>query len=357
MRVLGIETSCDDTAAAVVENGRKLLSNVVSSSVDLHTAYGGVVPEIAARSHLEVIASVVELALTEAKLGWDDIDAIAVTQGPGLAGSLLIGVITARTLAIAKNKPLYGVNHVQAHIFATFLTETTLPGYELTVKQPAFPLLALIVSGGHTQLVVMKNYHQYKFLGQTADDAVGEAFDKVAKMLGLPYPGGPSISEAALTGNPKAIAFPRAKMQTAYDFSFSGLKTAVLRAAQAMCGKDFTLPSSDLPGLLTQSQKADLAASFQKVAVETLVEAVREAEDEFSPKAIVVVGGVAANRQLRKLLVSNLKTTPIFPDIQLCTDNAAMVAVAGCCRVKNDQKPSDPYSLSIDPGLSMLADG
>lgn len=354
MKVLGIETSCDETAAAVVENGCKLLSNVVSSSVDLHTAYGGVVPEIAARSHLEVITPVVERALTEAKLGWDDIDAIAVTNGPGLAGSLLIGVLTARTLAIAKNKPLYGVDHVHAHIFATFLTKTVLPGYELPAKQPDFPLLALIVSGGHTQLVIMKSYQRYKLLGQTADDAVGEAFDKVAQMLGLPYPGGPSISEAALSGDPEAVALPRAKMQTTYDFSFSGLKTAVLRAAQAICGKDYTLPSSALPELLSQSQKADLAASFQKTAVDTLVEAVREAEVEFNPTDIVVAGGVAANRRLRKSLVSNLKTTPIFPDIQLCTDNAAMVAAAGYFRVKTKQKSSDPYSLSIDPGLSML---
>ena len=189
MKVLGIETSCDETAAAVVENGCKLLSNVVSSSLDLHTAYGGVVPEIAARSHLEVITPVVEQALTEAKLGWDDIDAIAVTQGPGLAGSLMIGVLTARTLAIAKNKPLYGVDHVQAHPYACFITKVSpslTTRYKLPSAAPKFPILVLIVSGGHTQLVLMNSHRQYKLLGQTADDAVGEAFDKGAQMLGLP---------------------------------------------------------------------------------------------------------------------------------------------------------------------------
>jgi len=189
MRVLGIETSCDETASAVVEDGYKLLSNVVTSSVDLHAAFGGVVPEIAARSHLEIITPVIEQALKTARTTWDDIDAIAVTQGPGLIGSLLIGVLTARTLAIAKNKPLFPVNHLQAHVFATFLTKTALPGYVLPVKQPEFPLLALIVSGGHSQLALFQKPGKYQLLGQTTDDAVGEAYDKVAKMLGLAYPG------------------------------------------------------------------------------------------------------------------------------------------------------------------------
>ncbi|MBX4199722.1 tRNA (adenosine(37)-N6)-threonylcarbamoyltransferase complex transferase subunit TsaD [Candidatus Saccharibacteria bacterium] len=239
MRILGIETSCDETAAAVVDDGRLMLSNVVASSVDLHAAYGGVVPEIAARSHLEVITPVVEQALSDAKTDWGQIDAIAVTKGPGLGGSLLIGVMTAKTLSLAKNKPLYPLNHVEAHIYANYISETSLPGYQLPAGSPALPLLALIVSGGHSHLIYLKNHSDYQVIGRTHDDAVGEAFDKVAKILGLPYPGGPSIAEAAHSGNPEAIKLPKAQMSGKYDFSFSGLKTAVLRATQGAAGKDF----------------------------------------------------------------------------------------------------------------------
>jgi N6-L-threonylcarbamoyladenine synthase len=352
MRILGIESSADETSAAVVENGRVLLSNAISSILDLHTFYGGIVPEIAARSHIEVIIPLIDEALKTAKTDWDGIDAIAVTKGPGLSGSLLISLMTARTLAIAKDKPLYGVDHVEAHVYANFLTATSLPGYKLPTKEPKFPLLALIVSGGHSQLVLFRNHFDYRVLGQTADDAVGEAFDKVAKVLGLPYPGGPSVSQAALKGNPKAIALPKARMQNSYDFSFSGLKTAVLRAAQADAGKDFTFPSSALPAALNDNQKADLAASFQYTAIRTLMDGLKAAADEFEPKSIVIAGGVAANQELRTQ-ADKLSPKPIYTDIKLCTDNAAMIATHGYYQASHNRPTADPYSLEIDPGLQM----
>jgi N6-L-threonylcarbamoyladenine synthase len=353
MIILGIETSCDETAASVVENGDKLLSNAISSSVDLHAAYGGVVPEIAARSHLEVILPVVDEALKTAKVGWPDIDAISVTCGPGLGGSLLIGLTTARTLAITKNKPLYSVNHVEAHVYSNFLTKTSLPGYELPKNQPKFPLLALIVSGGHSQLVLFARHGKYKVLGQTADDAVGEAFDKVAKLLGLPYPGGPSIAKVAKRGNPKAIKLPKAKLNNRYDFSFSGLKTAVLRATQELCDKKYDFPSTGLATLLNGQQKADIAASFQSTAVETLVNGVMAATEEYKPASIVIAGGVAANQELRNQLSKALPQQIEYTDIKLCTDNAAMVASLGYFIAKNKLPPADPYALEIDPGLRM----
>jgi N6-L-threonylcarbamoyladenine synthase len=353
MKVLGIETSCDETAASVVEDGYKLLSNAISSSVDLHAAYGGVVPEIAARSHLEVILPVIEEALKTAKVGWQDIDAISVTRGPGLGGSLLIGLMTARTLAITKNKPIYGVNHVLAHVYANFLTQASLPGYKLPKNQPKFPLLALIVSGGHSQLVLFAHHFKYTVLGQTADDAVGEAFDKAAKLLGLPYPGGPSISKAAENGNPETIKLPMAKLDNRYDFSFSGLKTAVLRATQEICDKTYDFPSTQLSNLLSVRQKADIAASFQKVAIETLVRGISAATEEYSPVSVVIAGGVAANQELRRQLVKVLSQQIEYADIKLCTDNAAMVASLGYFVAKANQLQANPYTLEIDPGLRM----
>jgi N6-L-threonylcarbamoyladenine synthase len=245
MRVLGIESSCDETAASVVEDGSQLLSNVVASSMDLHAQYGGVVPEIAARSHLEAIGPVVEQAVTDAGCTWDDIDAIAVTYGAGLGGSLLVGVLTARTLSILYDKPLYAINHVEAHVYANFLTASSLPGYSMRAQAPEFPLLAVIVSGGHSQLALFTDHFEYRLLGQTQDDAIGEAFDKVAKMLGLPYPGGPSVGAKALEGNAHAIKLPKARMNR-YDFSFSGLKTAVLRASQQLIGEQYDFPSTQL---------------------------------------------------------------------------------------------------------------
>ena len=352
MRVLGIESSCDETAAAVVEDGHRLLSNVVATSLDLHAKFGGVIPEIAARSHIESIMPVVKEALKQARCEWDEIDAIAVTYGAGLGGCLLVGVLTARTLAITKNKPLYAINHVEGHVYANFITNTPLPSYELPKTQPKFPMLALIVSGGHSQLALFKDHFDYKLLGQTHDDAIGEAFDKVAKVLGLPYPGGPSIGKEAQNGDPKAFSFPKAKMP-GYNFSFSGVKTAVLRAVQATCGKSHDFPSFELAALLSEQQKADFAASFQRVAVETVVDKTIMAFEEFKPTSLVIAGGVAASPELRRQLADRLPLPIEYTDRKLCTDNGAMIATLGCFKAMHDQPTTDPYSLEIDPNLSM----
>lgn len=353
MRVLGIESSCDETSAAVVEDGYMLLSVVTASSMDLHAVYGGVVPEIAARSHIEAITPTIKQALKDAKTDWDDIDAIAVTYGAGLGGSLLIGVLAARTLAITKNKPLYAINHVEAHVYANFLTETSLSGFELPVKAPEFPLLALIVSGGHSQLVLFRDHFDYTLLGQTRDDAIGEAFDKVAKLLGLPYPGGPSIYNAAINGDPLAYTFPKSKLDSPYDYSFSGPKTAVLRLAQGLIGKDYSFPSKDIAALLSEKQKADVAASFQRIAVETVVDKTIQAFEEFGPKNVVIAGGVAASPELRRQLKERLPIPIAYTDRKLCTDNGAMVATLGCFKMMHNQTAADPYSLDIAPNLSM----
>lgn len=342
MKILGIESSCDETAASVVQDGRILLSNVVNSQIDIHAHYGGVVPEVAARSHIEVVNLVIEKALTDANLNWDDIDAIAVTYAPGLIGSLLVGTLAARTLAILKNKPLYPIHHVEAHVYANFLNETA----------PEFPMLALIVSGRHSQLVLFRDHGDYELIGQAQDDAVGEAFDKVAKMLGLPYPGGPSIAKAALTGNSHAYTLPKAKMANKYDFSFSGLKTAVLRSIQREVGVDFTFPSGGLSELLTGSQREDFAASFQRVAVETLVDAAERAYKEYNPKSVVIAGGVAANSELRRELSERLPLKIDYAPIELCTDNGAMIATLGYYYAQKNP-PIDPSDLEVIPSLSM----
>jgi N6-L-threonylcarbamoyladenine synthase len=353
VKVLGIETSCDETAAAVVEDGCRLLSNVISSSMDLHAKYGGVVPEIAARSHIEAIIPVISQALDDAGTDWDGIDAIAVTYGAGLSGSLLIGVLTARSLALTKHKPLYAINHVEGHIYANFLTDTSLPGYVLPTKQPDFPMLAVIVSGGHSQFALFQDHFKYRLLGQTLDDAIGEAFDKVAKIIGLPYPGGPNVEKAAASGNSAAFDLPKARLSGKYDFSFSGLKTAVLRSAQQAVGKDYSLPSSALPGLLSEAQKNDIAASFVRVAVNTIVDKALLACAEFQPKSVVIAGGVAANMALRKALSERLPIAIEYTDRKLCTDNGAMIATLGCFKAKLNQAVADPYTLDINPNLSM----
>ena len=353
MRILGIESSCDETAAAVVEDGHRLLSNVVRTQIDIHKVYGGVVPEVAARSHIEVINPVINQALTDANLTWDDIDGIAVTYAPGLLGSLLVGTLAARTIAAQKNIPLYPIHHVEAHVYANFITDQA-NGIDLTLpsKQPQFPMLALIVSGGHSQLVLFRDHGDYELLGQTQDDAVGEAFDKVAKILGLPYPGGPSIAEAAKQGDPKKYKLPKARLQGAYDFSFSGLKTAVLRAVQHEVGVDTSFPSFELPALLNDEQRADFAASFQHTAIETLVDKAEKAFHDYSPASVVIAGGVAANQELRKQLQERLPIAIEYAPMQLCTDNGAMIATLGCFYADRNEATS-PLSLEVQPSLSM----
>jgi N6-L-threonylcarbamoyladenine synthase len=342
MKILGIESSCDETAASVVEDGRVLLSNVVNSQIDIHALYGGVVPEVAARSHIEVINPVINQALTDANVTWDDIDAIAVTYAPGLIGSLLVGTLAARTLAVLKNKPLFPIHHVEAHVYANFLNETA----------PEFPMLALIVSGGHSQLVLFHDHGSYELLGQTQDDAVGEAFDKVAKILGLPYPGGPSVAKAALHGDPKRYVLPKAKLKGVYDFSFSGLKTAVLRAVQRETGVDFTFPSGELSARLNDVQRNDFAASFQYTAISTLVDKAEKAFRDYSPKSVVIAGGVAANQELRRQLSERLPLNIDYAPMQLCTDNAAMIATLGYYYAQKKQ-PTNPMDLEVVPSLSM----
>lgn len=355
MTILGIETSCDETAAAIVVDGCRLVANVVESQIDIHKVYGGVVPEIASRSHLEAIIPVVDASLHEAfcepdcsrishlNLITDNIDAIAVTQGPGLSGSLLIGTLTARSLALVYNKPIYGVHHILGHIYANFLD---MPAADI------FPMLALVVSGGHSQLMLFQDHLDYKLLGQTQDDAVGEAFDKVAKMLGLEYPGGPSVAKAAEQGDPKKYQFPIAQMSGRYDFSFSGLKTAVLRTLQAEINESYDFPSFKLSGRLNHAQINDVAASFQSAAVETLVRKTKKAVEEFKPKTIVIGGGVAANQCLRSRLTERLDIEPHFIAPKLCTDNAAMIAALGYY-VSEARLPDDPNNLTIRPSWGL----
>lgn len=353
MIVLGIESSCDETAVAIVENGTKLISNVVKSQIDIHAVYGGVVPEVAARSHIEVINPAIDQALREAAMTWDDIDALAVTYAPGLLGSLLIGTLAARTLALLKNKPLYPIHHVEAHVYANFLTEKSdAITLELPETQPALPMLALIVSGGHSQLALFKDHGDFTLLGQTQDDAVGEAFDKVAKIIGLPYPGGPAIADAAQHGDPHAYQLPKAKLQGAYDFSFSGLKTAVLRTVQREVGVDTTFPSYELAARLNDAQRANVAASFQHTAIETLVDKTVQAFSDHSPASVVIAGGVAANQELRRQLADRLPIAINYAPMQLCTDNGAMIATLAYYYAQKKQ-PVDPRDLEVTPSLSM----
>lgn len=353
MVILGIESSCDETGAGVVLGGNELLSNVVASSVDLHAKYGGVIPEIAARSHIEAILPVIQQALDDAACTWDDIDGIAVTYGAGLLGSLLIGVLAARTLAITKQKPLYAINHVEAHLYVNFLTKSKVPGIVPRISQPAFPMLGIIVSGGHSQIVYFRNHFDYDLLGQTYDDAIGEAYDKVAKILGLPYPGGIMVSKLAEEGNPHAYQLPKARMAGKYDFSFSGVKTAVLRLGQQLAGSDHTMPSIELPHRLTDAQKADIAASFALTASETIVDKAVTAYEEFAPASVIIGGGVAANGQLRRELADRLPCEIEYPSLKLCGDNGAMVATLGCFKALRGAAPADPYTLGPVPNLSM----
>lgn len=374
MKILGIETSCDETAAAIVEDGTKILSNVVVSQIDIFAEYGGVIPEVAARSHLEVIMPVIEKALRDAKCTWDDIDCIAVTHAPGLLGSLLIGTLTARTLAILHGKPLYAVHHLKSHIYANWLETTVVP---------RFPLLALVISGGHTQILCMKAHNDFKIIGTTMDDAIGECFDKVAKILGLPYPGGPSIAKAAKNGDENKYHLPHPKV-AGLDFSFSGLKTAVLRAVQKELNLPISHPSHDLKNHLMKQQVNDFAASFQKTAVDILLEKLSEALKEHpETQSVVFAGGVSANEVLREEARRNMllrsingdgsfterprpvttdprersekafSSATFFPDLKFSGDNGAMVAAAAYYEIKSGVKPTDPYHLNIYPRINI----
>lgn len=383
MKILGIETSCDETAAAIVEDGSRILSNVVVSQIDIFAEYGGVIPEVAARSHLEVMMPVVEKAMKDANCTWDDIDAIAVTYAPGLLGSLLIGTLTARTLAILHDKPLYAVHHLKSHIYANWLEQEipenihsrpsrdngsekseTLPvmtGARERVENksflsvPDFPLLAMVISGGHTQILYMPSHNKFEIIGTTHDDAIGECFDKVAKILGLPYPGGPSIAKAATNGDENKYKLPHPKVDN-LDFSFSGLKTAVLRAVQKELGLPISHPSHDLKNHLTEQQVADFAASFQKTAIDILLEKLAKASEQHpEARSIVFAGGVSANQSLREMTERSLQKnlSAFFPETKFSGDNGAMVAAAAYYEIQSGVKPTDPYTLNIYPRISI----
>jgi N6-L-threonylcarbamoyladenine synthase len=332
MRVLALETSCDETAAAVVEDGRRVLSSVVRSQTDLHALFGGVVPELASRAHLELVGPIVERAMAEAGTAPADLDAVAATVGPGLAGALLVGASAAKAYAWAWGLPFVGVNHMEGHLHAAFLEDPALN----------LPTVVLLVSGGHTMLIAMEESEpgkiRYRLLGQTLDDAAGEAFDKVGRFLGLGYPGGPAIEKAAANGSPSAIAFPRGLSGHGYDFSFSGLKTSVVRYMRAN------------PGAALQ----DVAASFQEAVVDVLVEKTRKAAAELSAKAICIGGGVAANTALRERIKGACEEdgrAAFIPSRAMCTDNAAMIAATAWYRLKADGPT--PLDAAVDPNLRL----
>ena len=316
MLVLGIETSCDETACAIVRNGNEILANVIYSQIELHRPYGGVFPELACRRHVDVMIPVIEQALTQAKLQPSSLQGIAVTKGPGLIGALLIGLNSAKALSLAWEIPFVGINHVEAHLYAAMMPPNT---------PPPFPSLGLVISGGHTFMVKIEAIGSYRFIGTTQDDAIGEAFDKVAQMLSLPYPGGPSIEALAKTGNPKAFAFKPCRIKgSPWDFSFSGLKTSVLYAIK---GQN---PAKTSPLLITEAQKKDVAASFQETALTDVVQKAIQAANAFHCKAIVCGGGVTNNQRFRDIFYEKNCAFPLFfPSKELTMDNAAMIAGLG----------------------------
>jgi N6-L-threonylcarbamoyladenine synthase len=339
-RILAIETSCDETGVAVIRGGRTIESNVVASQVALHAATGGIVPEVAARQQLRWIVPAVRQALADADADWSELDAIAATYGPGLIGSLLVGVNVAKTLAAAHDLPLIGVNHIEGHIYANWLTDDLTDGVAGVARDdPPFPLVCLVVSGGHTQLVLMSDHGRYELLGQTVDDAAGEAFDKVGRLLGLAYPGGPAISNAA-QGARAVTRFPRARTQGRYDFSFSGLKTAALREIAAYRNRGQGIPVDGL------------AAAFEEAVVDALVTKTVAAARERGVAAVALGGGVAANRALRAELAARLEEIPLLiPPPALCTDNGAMIGAAAAFRMA----AGDRAELELDaiPNLSL----
>jgi N6-L-threonylcarbamoyladenine synthase len=388
MLILGIESSCDETGASVVRDGRYLLSDVVASQIEIHNRYGGVVPEVASRQQLLAVIPVIETALEQAHCGWEDIDAVAATYGPGLAGSLLVGLTVGKTLSLAYNLPFLGVNHLEAHIYANWLRQGDDAGYVAGSEQtateyqpgdPTFPLLCLVISGAHSELVLVSGHGQYTLLGHTKDDAAGEAFDKVARILGLDYPGGPSIQKAAQqaeaelqhAGKPLSLAgktyhLPRAWLRDTYDFSFSGLKTAVLHLAEGAM-------ESQRPATAVKSEKKQisrytrigaaqsnninvplLAASFQEAVVDVLAVKTRQAAQEYHVKQVLLAGGVAANLSLRSRLEQELRPLHIqlsYPSIAFCTDNAAMIASAAFFHLLRGEQHG--LDLDVQPGLSL----
>ena len=338
MNILAIETSCDETSAAVVRDGQEVLSNVISSQVDFHRKYGGIVPEIASRKHVEVISPIIKEALETAGVGYKDINAVAVTYGPGLVGSLLVGLSAAKAISWSLGKPLIGVNHLEGHIYANFLN--------IKSQIPTFPFICLLVSGGHTMLILVEGHGQYKTLGRTRDDAAGEAFDKIARFLNLGYPGGPIIDRLAKEGNPHAIQFKRPMIEPefGYDFSFSGLKTAIVNFVNKSGGTENSFSGG--------TRLVDLVASFQQTIIDVLVEKSIRAAREFNCKTVALAGGVSANSQLRTQLQlrceeENLRTN--LPPLAFCTDNAAMIGCAGYFLLKTKDSRLTTQSLSISP--------
>jgi N6-L-threonylcarbamoyladenine synthase len=330
--ILGIESSCDETAAAVVKNGREVLSNIISSQIVIHRKFGGVVPEIASRKHIENIMPVIDEALQQANVTLDDIDAVAVTYGPGLVGALLVGLSAAKSLAWATDKPLIGVNHLEGHVFANFLTDPEL--------EP--PFMALVVSGGHTALLKVTGYNSFEMLGQTRDDAAGEAFDKIARVMGLQYPGGPEIEKLALDGNPHAIEFPVAKLDAPYEFSFSGLKSAVINYLH------------NQEQAKREINRADVAASFQYAVTNALVQKAVRAMKDTGLKKIVLAGGVSANKTLQTTLakaMSDIGAELVAPMPILCTDNAVMIACRGYFMYQAGME--SPLDLNAVPSLKL----
>ncbi len=380
MLVLGIESSCDETGAAIVRDGRYLLSNVVASQVEIHNRYGGVVPEVASRQQLAAMIPVVEMALEQAGCSWDEIDAIAATYGPGLAGSLLVGLTTGKAFALARNRPFLGVNHLEAHIYANWLRhDKTTPASSETSDDwryqegdPLFPLICLVVSGAHSELVLVRDHGQYQLLGQTRDDAAGEAFDKVARILGLGYPGGPAIQKTAQQAEEelqqqnkpialahKAYRLPRAWLRGTYDFSFSGLKTAMLQLAEGATEQEGKQVSQYTRMGAQAAQHGEpnvalLASSFQEAIVDVLAVKTRLAAQEYHVKQVVLAGGVAANLSLRQRIERELAPLAIrlsYPPIDFCTDNAAMIAGAAYFHLCLGERHG--FDLDVQPGLSL----
>ena len=340
MKVLGIETSCDETAVAVVEDGRVILANVVTSQVEMHAAYGGIVPEVASRQHLLTIVPVVKQALAEARVELGEMDAVAVTNGPGLAGALLVGVNAAKGFALAEELPLFGVNHLEGHVYAGWLD-----GEDPEVS-PGFPLVCLIASGGHTDLLLMEGHGRFKLLGRTRDDAAGEAFDKGARVLGLGFPGGPEIQRVAAAARGEDARFPRPRVKESLDFSFSGLKTALLRRAEA---RGWYPPREGVE--LDQGQVAEMAAAFQAAIVDSMVTRAVEAVVTYRARGVLLGGGVAANSLLRTEAAARSPVPVIVPPPALCTDNGAMIGAAAWFHLRHG--PQYQWDMDVVPSLRL----